>query len=149
MLLEVFSNTQLPTLERLKKNISTRIPHILDGIGVYMEASAIENFEEQGRSEKWKENAPATLEKKKGNLILHESGLLKLGITHEVDESENEVHIGPSGPALPYSAIHNFGGEAGWNLSVTIPARPYLVFQESDQVWIRRFVRNEVFYAGN
>lgn len=149
MLLDVFTNTQLNTLEKIKKNLSTRIPHILGGIGVYMEASVIENFDEQGRPKDWQENAPATLEKKKGNLILHESGLLKLGITHEVDESENEVHIGPSGPALPYSAIHQFGGQAGWNLSVTIPARPYLVFQESDQVWINRFVRNEVFYAGN
>lgn len=149
MLLEVFSNTQLPTLERLKKNISTRIPHILEGIGVYMEASVIENFEEQGRPEDWQENAPATLEKKKGNLILQESALLKLGITFETDESKNEVYIGPSGPANAYSRIQQKGGEAGWNLSVTIPARPYLVFQESNQLWINRFVRNEVFYAGN
>lgn len=147
MLLDVYTNSQLTMLEKIKKNLSTRIPHILEGIGVYMDASVIENFEEQGRPEKWQENAPATLEKKKGNLILHESGLLKLGITHEVDESENEVHIGPSGPALPYSRIHQKGGQAGWNLSVTIPARPYLVFQESDMTWINKFVRNEVFYG--
>jgi phage virion morphogenesis protein len=149
MLLDVFSNTQLPTLERLKKNITTRIPYILDGIGAYMEASVIENFEEQGRPEDWQENAPATLEKKKGNLILQNSGQLKRDITHEVDEVENEVYIGPSGPALPYSRILQIGGEAGWNHLVTIPARPYLVFQERDQAWINRFVRNEVFYAGN
>jgi phage virion morphogenesis protein len=149
MQLQVFSNTQLPTLERLKKNLSTRIPHMLDSTGVYMEASVIRNFEDQGRPEKWQKNAPATLEKKKGNLILHESALLKLGITFEVDEVENEVHIGPSGPANAYSRIQQKGGQAGWNLLVTIPARPYLVFQESDQVWINRFVRNEVFYAGN
>jgi phage virion morphogenesis protein len=149
MLLEVFSNTQLTTLEKIKKNLSTRIPHILDAIGVYMVASVNENFQEQGRPEKWQENAPATLEKKKGKLILQESGLLKLGIAYEVDESENEVHIGPSGPALPYSAIHQFGGKAGWNRLVTIPARPYLLFQESDRVWIDELVRNEVFYAPN
>ena len=149
MLLEVYSQTQLPVLEKIKRNLSTRIPYMLDNIGVFMEASVIMNFEEQGRPEDWKENAPATLEKKKGTLILHDSGLLKLGITHEVDESEGEVRIGPSGPALPYSAIHQFGGQAGWNLSVTIPARRYLVYQESDKVWINKFVRNEVFYGGN
>ncbi|UCH93629.1 MAG: phage virion morphogenesis protein [Candidatus Aminicenantes bacterium] len=149
MLLQVFSSTQFPTLTRLKKNLSTRMPHILDGIGVYMVASVIQNFDDQGRPEKWKENAPATLAKKKGNLILQESGLLKLGITFEVDESENSVQIGPSGPSLAYAAIQKFGGQAGWNYSVTIPARDYLLFQESDEAWINQFVRNEVFYAGN
>ncbi len=145
MRLEVLSNTQLPTLEKIRRNLSTRIPNILENIGIYMEASVVQNFEEQGRPEEWQENAPATLEKKKGNLILHESGLLKLGITFEV--SENEVIIGPSGPALPYSAIHQFGGQAGRNRKVTIPARPYLIFQEQDKTWINKFVRNEVFYG--
>ena len=31
-----------------------------------------------------------------------------------------------------YSAIHNFGGKAGVNKSVDIPARPFLVVQNED-----------------
>jgi len=29
------------------------------------------------------------------------------------------------GSEVPYAAIHNFGGQAGRNLAVTIPKRPY------------------------
>lgn len=149
MQLQLYQETQIKSLKKIRKNLSAMIPHILEVVGAYMVASVILNFEEQGkgRPKKWVDNAPSTKARKKGNLILHESALLKLGIMYEVDEVENKVHVGPSGPALPYSAIHQFGGEAGRNRSVSIPARQYLAIQKIDHTWINKFVRNEVFYA--
>ena len=107
MFLELYPKTQLFTLKKIKRNLATRIPYILESIGIYMEASIIENFQQQGRPEKWCKNAPATLEKKKGNLILHESGHLEFGIRYSVDETHREVIIGPTGPALPYAVIRH------------------------------------------
>jgi len=49
---------------------------------------------------------------------------------------KNEVRIGPDN--LPYSAIHQFGGKAGRGLKVKIPARPYLVIQNEDNIEILR-----------
>lgn len=145
MKLNIFTNIELDNIDRIKKNLQTKPPQILDGIGLYMVEQTMLNFELQGRPERWKENAPATLEHKTGNLILHQSGLLKLGITHEVENGT--VIIGPSGPSLPYSRIQQLGGWAGWNLKVYIPSRKYLVVLAENRVYITNYVRNEVFYG--
>lgn len=133
MKISLATNLELKALSQVRNNLDTKKEELLEGIGLIMVASVIENFEEQGRPNRWEANAPATLKRKTGSMILHESGLLKGGITFETDLDENTVYIGPSGPAAPYAAIHNFGGKAGRNKSVTIRARKYLVVQELDR----------------
>ncbi len=49
------------------------------------------------------------------------SGILSTSFT--VNATANEVSVGTN---LIYAAIHQFGGKAGKNRGVTIPARPYL-----------------------
>ena len=44
------------------------------------------------------------------------------------EKTENEV----IGSNLDYAAIHQLGGQAGKNQSVTVPARPYLQLTEDD-----------------
>lgn len=102
---------------------------------------------------KWQPNAPATylayLSAFKGSFgkngritkggagraagkkpLIGETGRLGREIYYQADDS---VEIGSG---LIYSAIHQFGGQAGRGLSVTIPARPYLGISASDDAAI-------------
>lgn len=64
--------------------------------------------------------------------LIGESGRLSREILYRAYNDSVEV-----GSALPYAAIHNFGGQAGRGKKVTIPARPYLGLSADDQVMIR------------
>ena len=87
--------------------------------------SVEENFEQQGRP-KWQMLAKSTIENrtKKGyypGKILQMRGELAASITSYYDENSAIV-----GTNKVYAAIHQFGGKAGRNRKVGIPARPYL-----------------------
>lgn len=58
---------------------------------------------------------------------LTRTGDLKASIGSEVNSMGFRL-----GTSLPYSRIHQKGGNAGRNHASFIPKRPYLVFQESD-----------------
>ena len=77
-------------------------------------------------------------------MILHESGMLKGGIMHEVDPGDQAVIIGPSGPASDYARIHDRGGMAGRGKKVKIPQRRYLFLQDEDMEDIENFVREQI-----
>ena len=138
----VETQTKLPKLERIGKNLKTKLPRILDSIGAYMEASVVETFEAQGRPQPWVKNAPSTLKRKRGSMILHESGMLRAGITHWVEDEA--VYIGPSGPSLAYARIQKKGGVTGRGYATVIPARDYLVVQVDDNTCIISMIRREV-----
>lgn len=130
---------QLKKLLELKKKLSKEeILEYLDTIGVYMESSVRKNFELGGRP-KFVPLKPATLKRKKGEAILVESGALSLGVTHEVDESEPAVYIGPSGPASKYARTHNQGDEKRG-----IPERTFLLVQPEDNAYINQFTGNSI-----
>ena len=133
----VASQVALPTLDRVQQNIQDN-EHILEAIGVYMVASVVENFEEQGRPNRWADLKQETWEKKTGDMILHKSGLLKAATMYWVDG--DTVHIGPGGPASVYFATHHFGDP-----DRNIPERIILLFQDEDAEFIRSFVREEIF----
>lgn len=133
----VGSNIETPTLDRVELNLS-RLPQIREGIGVYMVASVIQNFEAQGRPNAWADLQPGTWKRKKGSMILHEGGFLKAGIMSWV--GGDTVYIGPSGPGSVYAATHHFGDE-----DRNIPERPFLVFQEEDTDYISSLIREEIF----
>jgi phage virion morphogenesis protein len=94
-------------------------------------AAVEENFEEQGRP-KWVDLSDATIKarERKGywpGKILQQRGELAASIVTEFDATSAQV-----GTNKIYAAIHQFGGKAGRNRSVDIPARPFLAIGEQD-----------------
>lgn len=104
---------------------------LMKNIAGIMADSTEENFKEEGRP-KWKDLSAKTktARKKTGHYpgrILQVSGQLAMSIATQYD---NESAI--IGSNKVYAAIHQLGGLAGKNKSVTIPARPYLVVTDDD-----------------
>lgn len=118
-LLKVASKAE--TLRPLMKNIA--------GI---MADTTEENFSHQGRPGKWQELAESTIKKRKKSghwpgQILQVEGRLASSITTQYDNESAVI-----GSNLDYAAIHQLGGQAGKNKSVSIPARPYLKLTNND-----------------
>jgi phage gpG-like protein len=145
MEVQVFTNLELNNLTRIQNNLTLKKDEIYDNIGIYMVDSVIQNFEQQGRPNPWPENAISTQKQKAGSLILHESGFLRAGIMYWIEG--DSVFIGPSGPSIPYSRIQQKGGWTGRGHSTYIPARPYLVMQFGDRIYIIGMIRREVLYG--
>lgn len=104
---------------------------LMKNIAGIMADSTEENFKVEGRP-KWKDlsEKTKTTRKKTGHYpgrILQVSGQLAMSIATQYD---NESAI--IGSNKVYAAIHQLGGLAGKNKSVTIPARPYLVVTDDD-----------------
>ena len=118
-LLELASKCE--NLRPLMKNIA--------GIFAY---STEENFKNEGRPEKWLDLAESTKkqrEKKRKwpGQILQVEGKLAASINTFYDDDSAVI-----GSNLDYAAIHQLGGQAGRNKSVSIPARPYLKLTDDD-----------------
>jgi phage virion morphogenesis protein len=63
---------------------------------------------------------------------LVESGDLRSSITSDWGRDFLTIGVEASFGAGIYAVIHQFGGQAGRNKSVTLPARPYLGLSDSD-----------------
>ncbi len=118
-------------LRPLMKNIS----------GIMMD-SVEENFEKEGRPDKWTPLAKSTIKQrtKKGywpGRILQMRGELASSITSYYDDDSAVV-----GTNKVYAAIHQFGGNAGKNKKVKIPARPYLLLATNDEKQIINEIKN-------
>lgn len=131
------------------RNLQRRIGDVrtpLRAFGRVMFRSIAENFEQEGRPLAWKRLAPSTREQRRGAgafaQILQDKGTLKGSIRFAVEG--NTLRIGPSGPAAVYGRIHQLGGQAGRGQAVTIPARPYLVFQDEDLEEARELIERYV-----
>ena len=108
-------------LRPLMKNIA--------GIFAY---STEENFKNEGRPDKWTELSESTIKQRTKNkqwpgMILQISGQLASSVNTYYDNDSAVI-----GSNLDYAAIHQLGGQAGKNQSVTIPARPYLQLNNED-----------------
>lgn len=105
---------------------------LMKNIAGIMMDSVEENFEAEGRPEKWQELKPSTIKQrtKKGywpGRILQVRGELAASITSKYDNNSAVV-----GTNKVYAAIHQLGGNAGRNKKVEIPARPYLKLGEKE-----------------
>lgn len=105
---------------------------LMKNIAGIMHDSVEENFDKEGRPEKWQELSEVTINerKKKGyypSKILQTRGDLAASISSFYDDNSAVV-----GTNKAYAAIHQFGGKAGKNKKVEIPARPYLKISTSD-----------------
>ena len=117
-------------LERLSKALENKTP-LLRRIANTLQNVTEESFDKQASpfGEKWKPNAPKTLQKKRGNKILIQSGLLSQSFTQKVTGSSAQV-----GTNKEYAAIHQFGGKAGRKKRVTIPARPFMPIKNNGEI---------------
>ncbi len=117
--------------ERVGKTTAWR--GVLSEVGNAAKNESTRSFEAQGSpfGETWKPLSPVTLKKKKGTLKLVESGHLKRSLRSNISTSEKRVSVGSN---LEYAAIHQFGGKAGRNHKVSIPARPFLPINEKNEI---------------
>ena len=118
-------------LKKLAEKTENLRPLMKNIAGIMMD-SVEENFEKEGRPEKWTPLAKPTIRQrtKKGyypGRILQMRGELAASITSKSDENSAIV-----GTNKVYAAIHQFGGKAGRDKKAEIPARPYLKLGEKD-----------------
>jgi phage virion morphogenesis protein len=129
-----------PALDRLTEALQNATP-LMRVFGEIAVTSVKENFEVGGRPP-WKPLSPVTLElrrtSRKGTRsgrvatstkILFVTGALS-NIAYKV--FPDRVELGTHPAARAYAAIHQYGGLAGRNRKVRIPARPYMVLQDED-----------------
>ena len=118
---------------RLARKSSDTAEAMTEIAGIMLDAVE-ENFEQEGRPEKWTPLAAATVEdrRKKGfgpaHPILQRTGTLAASV--QADSSRSEAVVSTN---LRYAAIQNFGGEAGRGKKVTIPPRPFMVLTNEDE----------------
>lgn len=103
---------------------------LMKNIAGIMADAVEENFEQEGRPNKWQELAESTIKKRKKTKhwpgrILQVEGQLATSITTQYDNESALI-----GSNLAYAAIHQLGGQTGKGKKVTIPARPYLSIDE-------------------
>ena len=118
---------------------------LMKNIAGIMADAVEENFEQEGRPDKWQELAESTIKKRKKTKhwpgkILQVEGQLATSITTQYD-SESAV----IGSNLAYAAIHQLGGQAGKGKKVEIPARPYLNLTEKECSQIIQKTWNSLF----
>ena len=119
---------KLLELARRGENLRPLMKNIA-GIFAY---STEENFANEGRPDKWLDLSERTKKQRKKTghwpgQILQVTGQLVSSISTHYD---NESAI--IGSNLDYAAIHQLGGQAGKNKSVSIPARPYLLLTDEN-----------------
>jgi len=128
-------------LQKLVSKTENLRPLMKNIAGIMMD-SVEENFEKEGRPEKWQGIAKSTIKQrtKKGywpGRILQVRGELAASITSKYDENSALV-----GTNKVYAAIHQFGGDAGRNKKVEIPVRPYLKLGETEKTEIIHEIQN-------
>jgi phage virion morphogenesis protein len=128
-------------LEKLISKTENLRPLMKNIAGIMLD-SIESNFHTEGRPEKWQELSEVTIaaRKKKGYYpckILTMRGELAASITSKYDDNSAVV-----GTNKVYAAIHQFGGKAGRNKKVKIPARPYLKLGDKEKSEILIEVKN-------
>lgn len=110
---------------------------------VLMMGSINANFGAGGRPMPWTPLSPSYAIRKArqgySDTPLIKGGALRASITPK--SSSNAFKLGTS---IVYGRIHQKGGKAGRNHAASIPARPYLVFQEEDLRQINQVVLNHI-----
>jgi phage virion morphogenesis protein len=134
-------------LARLREGLTDMTPVFKELSGL-LEATTVERFDTNVDPDgvPWKPSQRAlgqTTPKKRGGgqanefgKTLVESGDLRSSITSDFDATSLTIGVEASFGAGVYAAIHQFGGQAGRNKSVTLPARAYLGLSDTDDVII-------------
>lgn len=134
--ISVSDNASEP-IRQFAANLSDVLP-LMKNLGEITLSSVQENFEVGGRP-KWQPLAPATVKAKGHAKPLLDSGVLKSVV---MKARADQVVVGVQPAAKAYAAIQHFGGKAGRNHSVTIPARPYMLLQDEDLAEIDQLLQS-------
>ena len=120
-------------LTRLASAVGDMTP-IMRAIGGELEAATERNFDDEGAriGAKWKPSRRA-LEQK--GQTLRDTGRLVASISaggagHVSEVTPQSVFVGTN---VEYAAIHQFGGRAGRNRKVEMPARPFFGLNAQDE----------------
>jgi phage virion morphogenesis protein len=102
---------------------------VFKAFGEYMLLQTDERFsgEHAPDGSAWQELSPATLKTKKGSKILTETTMMRGSVVY----TTSPTHMAYGSNKI-YYAIHQFGGQAGRGLKVTIPQRESLGFNDAD-----------------
>lgn len=130
-----FVNAELRNINRFQDKLNAIILRAGNAKPAYKIAGQVllnsvrKNFRSGGRPDKWEKNSPKT-KKKPGEKILVRRGMAG-GLMGSINYQAftDQVLVGTN---KIYGAIQQYGGRAGRNLSVFIPARPYLLMQPED-----------------
>ncbi len=106
--------------------IPTDLTEAMKELGKAELMSVQANFMAGGRPSKWKDLVSGVPS------FLVDSGLLYSSIHSQSGSDWFEVLTGPKS-SVPYIFIHQFGGVSGRGHKSFIPARPYMLFQETDE----------------
>jgi phage virion morphogenesis protein len=101
----------------------TQLREPFDEIGAYLVSEFKENMQ-QGVSpegENWGSSNPSRRAREQNGQTLIDRGHLRDSNTHIAEDSQLQV-----GSALVYAAIHQLGGKSGRGHKVTLPARPWM-----------------------
>jgi len=128
-------------LKKLVEKTENLRPLMKNIAGIMLD-SVKDNFEKEGRPEKWEKLTPVAIKArtKKGywpGRILQMRGELAASIASKYDDNSAVV-----GTNKAYAAIHQFGGRAGRDKKVKIPARPYLNLGDKEKSEISKEVQN-------
>ena len=108
-------------IERLSRGISDNRYLLMRRLAGTMRYAVAQNFKQGGRPE-W------LALKYRSGIPLNDTGALR----QSIDElSDNDTAL--VGTNMVYAAIHQFGGWAGRNRKVYIPARPFLQLTNEDK----------------
>ena len=108
-------------IERLSRGMSDNRYLLMRRLAGTMRYAVAQNFKQGGRPE-W------LALKYRSGIPLNDTGALR----QSIDElSDNDTALG--GTNMVYAAIHQFGGWAGRNRKVYIPARPFLQLTNEDK----------------
>lgn len=131
--------------EKMLKGMDSRVDRrsgFLAAAGNLILRSIDQNFQAGGRPKKWKPRSPkygARMRARGKTKVLIVNGDLMNSVTAQ---TKNDTLL--VGSNLIYARIHQKGGQAGKNLSATIPARPFLVAQETDTRRLTKMFANWV-----
>lgn len=116
---------------------------MFDDIGGYLDSEVHNRFAE-GKDPDGNGWWPSQRALNEGGSTLVDHGLLRDTITHLAFLDGSGVEHGSN---VIYAAIHQFGGDAGRNLAVSIPARPFIGINGDDEDVIDNIVEDHLRMA--
>lgn len=119
---------EMNDLESALKDTEPLMAHIANTLALFTSQS----FEKETSpfGEKWKPLSSATLKKTKGT----KKKLVDKGKLVNSIHTSHTTKSASIGTNVPYAVIHQFGGKAGRNHKVIIPARPFIPISKEGKI---------------
>lgn len=145
--IQIDCSEAINALQSYKNKIKNKTP-LMASIADEMHTAVIRNFEAEGRPNRWRALAPATIAFRKRNDLADKPILENYGTLNTRFESQYGDNFAILTTNTPYARIHQFGGVAGRKSPTKnpkrkrkeafsfrrpyIPARPFLVVTDTE-----------------